>query len=118
MWRGAAGLIIVGSLAVTLFYHLTIALCRAIDGLHETPDLSKRVTQPWAIILLRRRFMLLAMLQAIRFYLWNNIVWFCLGLIAMAVGRMYFLVEAFVSLRAPAPRIYETVQWTQFWPHM
>ena len=38
-------------------------------------------------------------------------------LIATAASRLFLLVEAFVTLRAPAPRIYETVGWTEFWPH-
>lgn len=37
--------------------------------------------------------------------------------LAVAASRMFFLVEAFISLRAPEPGIYETVQWTQFWPY-
>lgn len=35
----------------------------------------------------------------------------------MAASRIYFLVEAFASLRDPAPRTYGIVKWTQFWPH-
>ena len=34
-----------------------------------------------------------------------------------AAGRLYFLVEAFLSLRDPGPRVYDTVQWTLYWPH-
>ena len=33
------------------------------------------------------------------------------------IGRLYFLIEAFISLRQESPRIYETVKWTNFWPH-
>lgn len=33
-------------------------------------------------------------------------------------GRIYFLVEALASLRQPAPRTYDTVAWTRFWPHV
>ena len=33
------------------------------------------------------------------------------------IGRLYFLVEAFASLRDPGPGIYQTPEWTQFWPH-
>ena len=35
----------------------------------------------------------------------------------VSASRLYLLVEAFVSLREPGLRIYETVEWTQFWPH-
>ena len=38
--------------------------------------------------------------------------------IAAGGGRLYFLVEAFVSLREPVPQIYQTVEWTQFLPHV
>lgn len=40
-----------------------------------------------------------------------------LALFVVGACRLYFLVEAFISLRGPAPRLYETVEWTQFWPH-
>lgn len=36
---------------------------------------------------------------------------------ALSASRLYFLVEAIISLRQPESRLYETVRWTQFWPH-
>ena len=39
-------------------------------------------------------------------------------MILISVSRLYFLVEAVISLRQPGPRIYDTVQWTQYWPHL
>ena len=48
-------------------------------------------------------------------------IWFFLGLlhwfIVMPIARVYFLVEAFASFRDPELRVYDTVQWTKFWPH-
>ena len=42
---------------------------------------------------------------------------FVVSTIATFPSRLYFVVEALISLREPAPRTYETVEWTQFWPH-
>lgn len=53
----------------------------------------------------------------ILFPMWLSSVCVMLSYPIMAASRLYFLVEAFLSLRDPAPRMYETVTWTHFWPH-
>jgi hypothetical protein len=45
-------------------------------------------------------------------------VCYFLVLLTMEASRLYFFVEAFISLRDPAPRTYETVKWIQYWPHL
>ena len=109
MWRGA-GLIIMGNPALGLIVYLSTALNKATD-LHR----GSNYTQPWAIILHSLGSMLNVIIRIVSLFL---AVIDVLALVATAGSRLYFLVEAFVSLRAPAPRIYETVGWTQFWPHM
>ena len=103
MWRGA-GLIIVGDLALALFLKLNKALYKVFN-LHS----GDKFTQPWAMILYSLALMLYLIIPTVCFFLLS---------IATAGSRLYFLVEAVISLRAPAPRIYETVEWTQFWPHI
>ena len=48
-------------------------------------------------------------------------IWYIIGtihfLIFMPAARLYLLVEAFASFRDPESRVYDTVQWTNFWPH-
>lgn len=46
------------------------------------------------------------------FALTNNVL-----LLATLIVRLFFLVEALVSLRASVFGIYETVEWTQYLPH-
>lgn len=93
MWRGA-GIVIVS-------YPITWSLIILFAPL---ASLYKRTPSLWAKII--SGIVLTSMLV------------YCLFLaIAVIASRLYFLVEAFASLREPAPRIYETVDWTQFWPH-
>ncbi|KAL8773541.1 MAG: hypothetical protein Q9209_001646 [Squamulea sp. 1 TL-2023] len=42
----------------------------------------------------------------------NTVLW-----MVTLIVRLFFLVEALVSLRAPVSGMYETVEWTQFLPH-
>ncbi len=51
---------------------------------------------------------------------------FCVDLLALtgaagvgfgACGRIFFLIEAFISLRSPPEGTYRTVSWTKFIPH-
>ncbi|CAO1600486.1 hypothetical protein XANCAGTX0491_004175 [Xanthoria calcicola] len=42
----------------------------------------------------------------------NNVL-----LLATLIVRLFFLVEALVSLRAPVSGMYETAEWTQYFPH-
>jgi len=37
---------------------------------------------------------------------------------SVVASKLYFPVEAFLSLRDPAPRTYETVKWIPYWPHL
>lgn len=95
MWRGAGLVILAGtalSLILLFLFLNTRNRMRGEDGLPST----------------NLRFALIQSLQLLTLLFL---------MIAMAASRLYFLVEAFVSLRAPAPRIYETVEWTNFWPH-
>ncbi|KAF2204140.1 hypothetical protein GQ43DRAFT_438217 [Delitschia confertaspora ATCC 74209] len=41
----------------------------------------------------------------------------CVAWAVYPVGRCFVLVESFVSLRKSEKRIYETVEWTNFFPH-
>ena len=93
MWRGA-GIVLVS-------YPIT---CSLIILFAPLAFLYKRTPSLWAKIV--SGIVLTSMLV------------YCLFLaIAVIASRLYLLVEAFASLREPAPRIYETVDWTQFWPH-
>jgi hypothetical protein len=39
-------------------------------------------------------------------------------LFAFFSGRVFLIVESFLSIRDPPPRSYETVKWSEFWPHL
>lgn len=39
-------------------------------------------------------------------------------LFAFFSGRVFLIVESFISIRDPPPRSYETVKWSEFWPHL
>ena len=97
MWRGA-GLVIVAGTALSLIlvyvflFTINLNRKRCEAGL---PDATIRNALIGSLQILNLLFLIRA----------------------MAASRLYFLVEAFVSLRAPAPRTYETVEWTNFWPH-
>lgn len=93
MWRGA-GIVIVS-------YPITSSLIVLFAPL---ASLYKRTLSLWAEVI--SGIIMTSML----------VHRLCLA-IAIIASRLYFLVEPFASLREPAPRIYETVDWTQFWPH-
>ena len=108
LWRGA-GLCIVGSLPL---FALGSTLASPIIFIYYERDRSNSIrgkiwAKTWARIVVA---LFLPMAYLISFA--------CgLPFLLAPVARLYFLIEAFISLRAPAPRTYETVEWTQFWPH-
>lgn len=53
----------------------------------------------------------------IRAFLHETMFGFLLLGVTAVANKLYFLMEAFPSPRDPAPQIYETVKWTQSWPH-
>ena len=100
MWRGAGLVIVAGPVlslipALMLLYSFNLGRKRRDAGL-PCPIFEN--------VLLRSMQLL-------------SLLFLLMIIVAIAASRIYFLVEAFVSLRAPAPRVYETVDWTKFWPH-
>lgn len=96
LWRGA-GLLIVGTPFLMYLRVRSHELSEWVtDAMTDAPRWVKVVYNPFTAV------KILVMLQAV----------------AMAGSRLYFLVEPFLSLRDPAPRTYETVKWTQSWPHL
>lgn len=97
LWRGA-GLLLVGSPVLGECFRRVINLLKsADDAIINAPRWVKLVCSTVSAVLLVVQWSLCS---------------------TMAASRLYFLVEAFISLREPAPRLYETVTWTQFWPHL
>jgi len=103
MWRGA-GLAIVGLPVFPLLYFPRILFQIVFDIFDHAPK--------WV------RSLVLGFFSVVDF-IWWLIFWvvFLLVTLAAVAGRIYFLAEALASLRQPTPRIYDTVKWTQFWPH-
>ncbi|KAF3920471.1 hypothetical protein ABW20_dc0106334 [Dactylellina cionopaga] len=57
--------------------------------------------------------------QTDRAYFWQVVTSICVGLVVMAFAcaRVYLVVEAFVSLRDVPKGVYDTPNWTNFFPH-
>ena len=108
MWR-ASGLIIVGNPALISGFFLL----EMIDGSPSTDisSLSAVNVRWWQHIINVPKFVLKLFMMSL------VIPCAVFILIAIPASRLYFGVEAFISLRDPGPRTYETVEWTQFWPH-
>ena len=119
LWRGA-GLVIVGS-PIHILYPAILALVwwpllRRDDGENWADKL--RAAPTWLKSVLSPLLGLLALLITVGGVVQLVIANIGIGLmVGVIMGRFYFLVEAFVSLRQPDPRIYDTVNWAQFWPH-
>ncbi len=100
LWRGA-GLLIVGSPVLWALPSTSHKLRDWIyNAMMNAPRWVKVVYSPVLAVL------------------WTIAVSSALLIPSVAASRLYFLVEAFISLRDPAPRTYETVKWTQSWPHL
>jgi len=100
LWRGA-GLLILGNPGLMVLSLGSLKLIEWMnDAMTNAPRLVKIVCSPFLTVL------------------WTIAVSNALLIPSVAASRLYFLVEAFISLRDPAPRTYETVKWTQSWPHL
>ena len=108
LWRGA-GLCIVGGLPLPAVGVILAAPFLPIVQAKDSPNstLGKIWAKTWARIVVAP----LISLPYVVIYA------FFLPMALSPVARLYFLIEAFISLRSPAPRTYDTVEWTQFWPH-
>ena len=103
-WR-AAGLCIVGSLPLALLgTPLSFPFIVLVDRIERSNSTRGK---SWARIVGVLFTQIIILICIVCF----------LPMFLAPVARLYFLIEAFISLRAPAPGTYETVQWTQFWPH-
>jgi len=49
---------------------------------------------------------------------WMTRILMFIGVLAMVLARLYFLVESYISLRSPPRGTYETVTWTRLIPHI
>lgn len=117
-WR-ASGLCIVGSLPLfALGTMLSLVPLMMIFGMflvsgqkHLNSILGKLWTKPWG-------GKIVIILSAIALSIHFVLCFLFLPTLLAPFARLYFLIEAFISFRAPAPRTHETVEWTQFWPHL
>ena len=108
LWRGA-GLCIVGGLPLPALGAILVAPFLPIVQAKDSPNsiLGKIWAKTWARIFVAP----LVLMPYLLLYA------FFLPMLISPVARLYFLIEAFISLRSPAPRTYDTVEWTRFWPH-
>jgi hypothetical protein len=59
---------------------------------------------------------------------WGRIIWrafkgffgitFGVGIFIVLVARLYLLVGSFIALRKVTISAYNTVEWTEAWPHL
>lgn len=109
IWR-AAGLAMGGtSVVILLAVIIVILLQRAWEAmkLQKRPRWVQIATTPVILVV----GMVLGTIYVIVSPMFPSLA------VLLPAGRLYFLVESVVSLRSPEPGIYETVKWTQFWPH-
>ncbi|KAL9032106.1 MAG: hypothetical protein Q9180_006697 [Flavoplaca navasiana] len=96
LWR-RAGLI---EVIVPWLYYLKIFLSVSVHRVFGEAE----ATRWWLLIMLFPFHLIFAVT--------DNVL-----VIATLIVRLFFLVEALVSLRASVSGMYETVEWTQFLPH-
>ena len=109
LWRGSGLAIVGGPLVVLLTTYITTILTEPFASafaLVNTIDFLLHSTENAGSVANLKR-----LVGLICFALLSVFV------LSLPAARLYLLVEAFVSLRAPVPGTYQTVEWSQFWPH-
>lgn len=111
MWRGA-GLAIAGLPVYELLWFPSAVLMLIREMFDDAPKWMRVLYSPVSVFCFVVEIVVDLGLEYVFLPL------FMLLALAAITGRTYFLVEALASLRQPAPRTYDTVAWTQFWPHV
>ena len=109
MWR-VAGLVIVALPLDGIVFVVLFLVCKVISNFLDSDDHPKRGA------FLKSVFKLLNRLCG-TLWLVSMFVVILAFLLIVPLSRLYFVAESFASLRQPPEGTYQTVQWTQFWPH-